>query len=200
MPENDKDLIPPDEYERELTTDLDDDTPDKPKGIPLHTKIFIGLAVGVIGGLVANWTMGGKNPDLVWTVENFTRPIGQLFLNLLLMIVVPLVFSSLVVGVAGIGDIRKLGRIGFKSFAYTLVISAISVVIGLTLANTIRPGERISPETAAELKAEFSSAGSAATAAQKAAAESAKSDSAVFRWLAPIVSMIGFLLSPLRRP
>ncbi|MCV4626389.1 cation:dicarboxylase symporter family transporter, partial [Escherichia coli] len=86
-----------------------------------------------------------------------TRPIGTLFLNLLLMIVVPLVFSSLVVGVAGIGDIRKLGRIGFKSFAYTLVISAISVVIGLTLANTIRPGERISKETEIELKAKFSS-------------------------------------------
>lgn len=187
MPENEKDLIPPDDYERELTTDLDDDTPDKPKGIPLHTKIFIGLAVGVVGGLAANWTLGGRNPDLIWIVENITRPVGQLFLNLLLMIVVPLVFASLVVGVAGIGDIRKLGRIGFKSFAYTLVISAISVVIGLTLANTIRPGERISPDTAAELKAEFSSAGSAATAAQKAAAEAAKSDTALMQAVKTVV-------------
>lgn len=185
MAENDK--IPADDYERELTTDLDDDTPDKPSGMPLHTKIFIGLAVGVIGGLVANWTWGGDNPWVVWTVENFTRPIGQLFLNLLLMIVVPLVFSSLVVGVAGIGDIRKLGRIGFKSFAYTLIISAISVVIGLGLANTIRPGERISPDTAAELKEEFSSAGSAATAAQKAAAESAKNDTALMQAVKTIV-------------
>ena len=57
---------------------------------------------------------------------------------------------------AGIGDIRKLGRIGLKSFGYTLVISAISVVIGLTLANTIRPGERIDPTTAALLKEKFS--------------------------------------------
>lgn len=137
-----------DEYELALSTDLDDHTPDRPKGMPLHTKIFIGLAVGVIGGLVMNWTLGGTNPWVSWTVENFTRPIGQLFLNLLLMIVVPLVFSSLVVGVAGIGDIRKLGRIGLKSFAYTLILSAISVVIGLSLANTIRPGERISAETA----------------------------------------------------
>lgn len=185
MAENDK--IPADDYERELTTDLDDETPDKPKGMPLHTKIFIGLAVGVIGGLIANWTMGGKNPNLIWTVENFTRPIGQLFLNLLLMIVVPLVFSSLVVGVAGIGDIRKLGRIGAKSFAYTLIISAISVVIGLTLANTIRPGERISPETAAELKAEFSSAGSAATEAQQKAAEAAKADSALMQAVKTVV-------------
>lgn len=185
MAENEK--LPADEYERELSTDLDDDTPDRPKGMPLHTKIFIGLAVGVIGGLLVNWTLGGEEPWVVWTVENFTRPIGQLFLNLLLMIVVPLVFSSLVVGVAGIGDIRKLGRIGFKSFAYTLIISAISVVIGLGLANTIRPGERISPETAAALKEEFSSAGSAATEAQRKAAEAAKTDSALMQAVKTVV-------------
>src|SRR5688500_4896564 len=103
MSENEKEIIPPDDYERELKTDLDDDTPDKPKGMALHTKILIGLLVGVVGGLVVNWTLGGDHPRVVWAVENFTRPIGQLFLNLLLMIVVPLVFASLVVGVAGIG-------------------------------------------------------------------------------------------------
>lgn len=177
----------PNEYEYELTTDLNDDTPDRPSGIPLHTKIFIGLAVGVVGGLAVNWTLGGKDPWVEWTVENFTRPIGQLFLNLLLMIVIPLVFSSLIVGVSGIGDIRKLGRIGAKSFAYTLVISAISVVIGLTLANTIRPGERISPETAAELKAEFSSGASAATEAQRKAAEASKADTALMQVVKTIV-------------
>lgn len=187
MAEQDKDQLSSNEYERELATDLDDDTPDKPKGIPLHTKIFIGLAVGILGGLAVNWTLGGSNEWVVWTVENFTRPIGQLFLNLLLMIVVPLVFSSLVVGVAGIGDIRKLGRIGAKAFAYTLIISAISVVIGLTLANTIRPGERISPEIAAELKAEFSTSASAATEAQKKATESAKADSALMQAVKTIV-------------
>jgi len=73
------------------------------------------------------------------------------------MIVAPLVFASLVVGVAGIGDVRKLGRVGLKSFAYTLVISAISVVIGLTLANTVRPGERISAEASAQLQQRYGS-------------------------------------------
>lgn len=150
-------LIPPDEYERELTTDLDDDTPDKPKGIPLHTKILIGLAVGVIAGLIVNWSLGGSDPRVTMIVENFTRPVGQLFLNLLLMIVVPLVFASLVVGVAGIGDIRKLGRIGAKSFAYTLIISAISVIIGLGLANFISPGTRIDPTVKAQLEEKYGS-------------------------------------------
>ena len=184
---NEQNIIPPDDYERELMTDLDDDTPDKPKGMALHTKILIGLLVGVLGGLVVNWTLGGDNPNVVWAVENFTRPIGQLFLNLLLMIVVPLVFSSLVVGVAGIGDIRKLGRIGVKSFAYRLIISAISVVIGLGLANTIRPGERISPEIAAQLKEKFSSGAKTSVEAQQAADKAAKSDTALMSVVKTIV-------------
>lgn len=142
-------------YERELTTDLDDETPDQPQGMALHTKILIGLLVGVVGGIIVNKVLGGDNQNLGWFIKNFTEPIGQLFLSLLLMIVVPLVFSSLVVGVAGIGDIRKLGRIGLKSFGYCLVISAISVVIGLGLANTIRPGTRIDPEIAAKMQQEF---------------------------------------------
>ncbi len=142
-------------YERELNTDLDDKTDDQPTGLALHTKILIGLLVGVVGGIAVNWAAGGDNANLVWFIKNFTEPIGQLFLNLLLMIVVPLVFSSLVVGVAGIGDIRKLGRIGLKSFGYCLVISAISVVIGLGLANTMRPGERINPVIAEQMKTQF---------------------------------------------
>ena len=93
---------------------------------------------------------------LIWTVDHLTDPIGQLFLRLLLMIVVPLVFSALVIGVAGIGDVRKLGRVGLKCFVYTLVLSAISVLIGLTLANTVRPGTRIDPTTRDQLMARYS--------------------------------------------
>lgn len=179
--------IPTDDYERELATDLDDDTADKPSGMALHTKILIGLGIGVIGGLIVNTTLGGSSANVVWFVENFTRPIGQLFLNLLLMIVVPLVFASLVVGVAGIGDVRKLGRIGLKSFVYCLVISAISVIIGLGLANTIRPGERIAPEIAAQLKEKFSGGAKSSLEAQKAAADSAKSDTALMQAVKTVV-------------
>jgi dicarboxylate/amino acid:cation (Na+ or H+) symporter, DAACS family len=174
-------------YEREVETDLDDKTPDQPKGMALHTKILIGLLVGVLGGLLVNYTLGGENPRVVSIVENITRPIGQLFLNLLLMIVVPLVFASLVVGVAGIGDIRKLGRIGFKSFAYTLLISAISVVIGLGLANTIRPGERMSEEVKIELREKFSGSAKTSVEAQQKAADSAKSDSALMQVVKTVV-------------
>src|SRR5258705_679382 len=142
-------------FEREIPTDLDEETPDKPKGMPLHTRILIGLAVGVIAGISVNYSFGGDHPRIVWVIDNITQPIGQLFLRLLLMIVVPLVFSSLVVGVAGIGDIRKLGRVGLKSFGDCLLISSISIAIGITLANTIKPGKRIDPNTSAALQQRF---------------------------------------------
>jgi DAACS family dicarboxylate/amino acid:cation (Na+ or H+) symporter len=107
-------------YEREQMTDLDDRTRDRPRGVALHTRILIGLVVGVVAGVltyvlfsVPNAAGGSlPHPRIEWLVFNVTEPIGQLFLRLLLMIVVPLVFSSLVVGVAGIGEVRQLGRGG----------------------------------------------------------------------------------------
>jgi len=187
MPDKTKDklqkTIDADAFEREVTTDLDEETPDKPRGMALHTRILIGLAVGVIAGLAVNKGFGGDHPRVVWIVDNFTQPIGQLFLRLLLMIVVPLVFSSLVVGVAGIGDIRKLGRVGLKSFGYCLVISAVSVVIGLTLANTIKPGKRIDPATSAALQQRY------ATEATKTV-EAAKKSGAVASPLMQVVDTL----------
>jgi len=187
MGEQDKDRFSGDAYDREIATDLDDKTTDRPKGLALHIKILIGLLFGVIAGLLANRLWGGSNESVAWTIANITQPIGALFLNLLLMIVIPLVFSSLVVGVAGIGDIRKLGRIGLKSFVYCLTISAISVMIGLGLANTIRPGERIRPETALQLKEKFSSGAVSATETQKKTAEAAKTDSPLMQVVKTIV-------------
>jgi DAACS family dicarboxylate/amino acid:cation (Na+ or H+) symporter len=166
---------------------LDDRTHDKPKGLALHTKILIGLLIGVVAGVAVNQTVGGENPQLVSFIKNFTEPIGQLFLNLLLMIVVPLVFSSLVVGVAGIGDIRKLGRIGLKSFGYCLIISAISVVIGLSLANAIQPGKRIVPEIAEKMKTQFGGDAAKRVEAQKKDAETAAQDTALMSVVKTIV-------------
>ena len=134
---------------------LSEPSPVRRRRLPLYTRITIGLAVGVVAGLSANIIWGGDQPQVAWVVYHVTEPIGQLFLRLLLMIVLPLVFSSLVVGVAGIGELRALGRIGLKSFIYCLVISAISVVIGLTLVNTIKPGKRIDPAVSSALEARY---------------------------------------------
>ena len=180
-----------DNYQQELRTDLDDDTRDKPKGLALHTKILIGLIVGVIGGLAVNQIGKASGENFVagidWTIKNFTEPVGQLFLNLLLMIVVPLVFSSLVVGVAGIGDIRKLGRVGFKSFTYCLIISAISVVIGLGLANTIKPGTWLAPDKAAELQERYKTQAGTTVESAKKAEQAAAGDSPLMSVVKTIV-------------
>ena len=129
---------------------------DERRGMALHTKILIGLVAGALVGGTLNSVLGPKSPELQFVAEQITNPIGQLFLRLLLLLVVPLVFSSLTLGVAGLGDLRRIGRIGVKSLVYTVVISAISVVIGLVLANTIKPGKRIDPAISQQLAQQYS--------------------------------------------
>lgn len=139
--------------------------------MPLHARILLGLVAGALAGGLANAGGGENAPWLKSVVDQFTEPVGQLFLRLLLLLVVPLVFSSLTLGVAGIGDIRKIGRVGIKSFAYTLVFSAISVVIGLVLANTIKPGKRLDPTVGLRLQERYAADAqktvAGATAAEK---------------------------------
>jgi DAACS family dicarboxylate/amino acid:cation (Na+ or H+) symporter len=105
-----------------------------------HTKIFIGLAVGVVLGLICNGLFG-DDPTLDWLLRNVISPLGQVFLRIIFMAVIPLIFSALALGVAELGDIRQLGRIGGKTFVYTVALTLISVVIGITLVNVVRPGE-----------------------------------------------------------
>jgi dicarboxylate/amino acid:cation (Na+ or H+) symporter, DAACS family len=131
-------------------------SPTDKKSSSRHSRILWGLTIGAVAGVLANLTLGSKNRALGWTLENITEPIGTLFLRLLLMTVVPLVVASLILGISRIGDIRKLGRIGLRCFLYCLVLSTISVGIGLLLANTIRPGKLIKPETAARLQERYS--------------------------------------------
>lgn len=102
------------------------------KKITLTTKIFIGLFAGALLGL----TLQG-NPDIANT---YIKPFGTLFLNMIKMVIVPLVFSSLVVGAASIGDPKTLGRIGGKTMLYYMMTTGIAVTIGLVLASLIKPG------------------------------------------------------------
>ena len=155
------------------------------RAIPLHTKILIGLVAGAIAGGVANSIAGPDSPGLQRFIDHVTDPIGQLFLRLLLLLVIPLVFSSLLLGVAGLGDIRRIGRIGIKSLLYTIVISAISVLIGLTLANTIRPGERIDRDLQVQLAERYS--GDAAKRVQSATAGADTSDTPLMKGVKTIV-------------
>ena len=114
-------------------------------GFPLHTKILIGLIVGAVAGVAVNLIFG-THPSVSWIVKNITYPIGQVFLRMIFMVVIPLIFSALTLGVAELGDVRKLGRVGLKTFGYTLIVTTISVAIGLALVNTVRPGEGLPAE------------------------------------------------------
>jgi DAACS family dicarboxylate/amino acid:cation (Na+ or H+) symporter len=122
---------------------------------PLHTRILFGLVGGAAFGGGLNAALGDEAAPLLWVTNHVTEPVGQLFLRLLLMLVVPLVFTSLTLGVAGIGDIRRVGRVGVKCLIYTAVISAISVGIGLGLSNLVRPGERMNPEVSQRLQERY---------------------------------------------
>lgn len=138
------------------------------KGLPRHTKILFGLVFGLVTGLLVYET-SGEAPWVEWAVRNVAYPIGQIFLRLIFMIVVPLVFSSLVLGVLELGDVRKLGRVGLKTLAYTLLASGISVLIGITLVNFFKPGAGVDPSVRAELSSTFASGSKAAIEnAQKA--------------------------------
>jgi dicarboxylate/amino acid:cation (Na+ or H+) symporter, DAACS family len=109
-----------------------------------HQKMLLGIVIGTVVGIAAN-TLAGGSPWLDWVVTNITALAGQLFLRLLLMLVVPLLFSALVMGVCEL-DLRQLGRLGVRTMGYTVVFSLIAVVIGLVLVNVIRPGEGMSAE------------------------------------------------------
>jgi len=112
--------------------------------VKLHTKILLGLGLGAAAGVAANAFAGGA-PWVRWVSDNVANPVGQVFLRLLLMTVIPPVFASITLGVAGVGDLRKVGRIGAKTLAYFLASTAISVVIGLVLVNAFQPGAGMDP-------------------------------------------------------
>lgn len=123
-----------------------------------HTRILLGLVLGAVAGCAVNVAFVEPGPPtrvpewLTALNKNVTEPIGQVFLRLLFMTVVPLVFATLAVGVAQIGNIGSVGRVGAKTIGYFLVITAIGATSGLFLVNAIKPGEGMPPETVAELR------------------------------------------------
>lgn len=114
-----------------------------------------GFVLGIVGGLVAQWTLADTA-----VLDGFLRyvadPVGQIFLRLLFLLVIPLLVSALSLGIAGLGDLRRLGRVGLRTLAYTVCVSTIAVALGVTLVHLLRPGAGISDELRAELMAEAS--------------------------------------------
>jgi Na+/H+-dicarboxylate symporter len=126
----------------------------KKGGLPLHVLMLLGFALGLGVGLWVNLNIGAETEWVQWITSNITGPLGQIFLRLLFMLVLPLLFSALVVGVAEMGDLSALGRVGWKTLAMTVVISSIAVLIGLGMVNALRPGDGVDPALAQQLLAQ----------------------------------------------
>jgi DAACS family dicarboxylate/amino acid:cation (Na+ or H+) symporter len=127
-------------------------------------RMLAGLIAGVVLGVAAN-VFAGDSQWLEPFVKSVTEPAGKIFLRLLFVLVIPLIVSALALGVSGLGDLRSLGRIGLKTFAYTIVVSTIAVLIGVTLVNVVRPGAGLSPELKERLLAQASAAPAPAASA-----------------------------------
>ena len=126
----------------------------------LHTKIMTGLGIGLLAGIITNQIIGpeaANHPDLQWFITNITDPVGQIFLRLLFMVVVPLVFASLALGVANLGNLETLGRIGVRTILYFVLLTAAAAVLGLLLVQIFHPGKSFDPEMQKTLMAQYGS-------------------------------------------
>lgn len=103
----------------------------------LSTKILIGLALGIIAGL----ELGAEGTAFA---KAWIGPLGSIFMNMIKMVIVPLVFSSLVIGVTSLGDIKKVGRIGVKTLGYYMGTTAFAIIIGLGVGTIMQPGTGLS--------------------------------------------------------
>jgi proton glutamate symport protein len=115
----------------------------KIRTLKLHTQILIGLVLGALLG------------PLIGEVAHWIKPIGDAFINLLIMIVVPLVMASLIVGTASLGDLKKLGRIGAKTVGYYLVATALAVAFGLGAGKAFNPGAGMDEDVKARMLTDF---------------------------------------------
>lgn len=104
----------------------------------LSTKIIFSLILGAVVGILMNIYTGNIFP---YIDQYLFSPLGSIFLNLIKMLVVPLVFFSLVIGVTGLGDPKQLGRIGIKAISYFLLTTALAIIIGIGLAYIFQPGK-----------------------------------------------------------
>lgn len=119
------------------------------KKIPLHIKVIIGLVLGAVYAFLSvkfNWN---------GFTLNYIKPFGDIFINILKLIAVPLVLFSIISGVASLKDIKKLGRIGIKTLGLYLTTTLVAVVVGMIIVNLYKPGERVEDSTRQEFRISY---------------------------------------------
>ncbi|WP_241233575.1 dicarboxylate/amino acid:cation symporter [Altericroceibacterium xinjiangense] len=149
----------------------------------LQWRILIGFVAGLVAGLLA-YTFARDAAWVETVITYVTGPIGQIFLRLLFMLVIPLLFSALVVGIAEMGEIRALKRVGILTLIYTVIVSGIAVAVSIGLVNLLRPGRGVDPAAAQDLLAQGSQGASSIVAA------SAESEAGVNQLIAIVPSNV----------
>lgn len=119
------------------------------KKIPLHIKVIIGLVLGAVYAFMSV-NFGWNNFTL-----NYIKPFGDIFINILKLIAVPLVLFSIITGVASLKDIKKLGRMGAKTLGLYLITTVIAVTVGLLVVNIAKPGEKVSDDIRKEFRISY---------------------------------------------
>lgn len=107
------------------------------KKISLPTQVIIALVLGVIAGLL----LYGQDD-----VANYIKPFGDVFLNLIKMIIIPIVFCSLALSISNLGDSKKVGSYGWKAILYFEIITTIAIGLGLIIGNLFKPGSGLDPD------------------------------------------------------
>jgi len=153
------------------------------KKIALHWKILIGMALGVIFGIILSVIEGGDT-----FIGNYIKPFGTIFINLLKLIAVPLILASLIKGVSDLKDISKLSQMGGRTIVTYLITTLTAVTIGLILVNVIQPGKSISTDTRLELIEAYSS-----NTKEKQVAAAKQQESGPFQALVDVVPSNIFL-------
>ncbi|MBA3548300.1 MAG: dicarboxylate/amino acid:cation symporter [Nannocystis sp.] len=125
--------------------------------MPLHSKILLGLALGAAAGIAANLGLGPGHRVVAAFDYFIAGPVGQVFLRMLSMVVMPLVFASIALGVAGVGDVRRLGRMGARTLGFFIVTTALATGLGLALVRLVQPGTHISAEIRQQLLTDYAS-------------------------------------------
>src|SRR4249919_2430598 len=110
--------------------------------LSLPARVLIGFVGGSLAGAAAFWWTqhGGEAGVVTVIVDSIAQPAGQLFLKFLKMLVLPLMFSALIVGVTEIGDIASLGRVGLRMLMYTFIVTGIAIAVGLLIIHIVQPG------------------------------------------------------------
>ena len=122
------------------------------KKIALHWKILIGMVLGILFGFLMNSTEGGKE-----FVTDWIKPLGTIFINLLKLIAVPLILASLIKGISDLKEISRIKIMGGRTISIYILTTVVAIVIGLTIVNTIQPGNGMSKQTIEKIKTKYES-------------------------------------------